>query len=225
MKKFIISILLLVLCITPITATASTKKYELPPLPYAYNALEPFIDKDTMEIHHDKHHRAYVNNLNAALDKHPNLYSIPLKHLLKEPNKIPSDIRTSVINNGGGNYNHTLFWNIMTPSAKNLPEKDLLNAINRDFGSFDNFKKQFSEAALTKFGSGWAYLVSDNNGKLSIIQTSNQDTPLQHGLKPVILIDVWEHAYYLKYQNRRAEYINNWWNVVNWDEALKNYIQ
>ncbi|MEF9951012.1 MAG: superoxide dismutase [Clostridium sp.] len=225
MKKFIISTLLLCLFLVPQSALANISKYELPKLPYAYDALEPYIDKETMEIHHDKHHRAYVNNLNAALDKHPNLFSIPLETLLKDPTKIPSDIRTAVINNGGGNYNHTLFWRIMTPNSKKLPEKELLNAINRDFGSFDNFKKQFSEAALTKFGSGWAFLVSDENGKLSIIQTSNQDTPLQQNLKPIILIDVWEHAYYLKYQNKRADYINNWWNVVNWDEALKNFQQ
>ncbi|MEG0642088.1 MAG: superoxide dismutase [Clostridium sp.] len=225
MKKtlLILITLLLTFSATPISTLAAPTKFTLPPLPYAYDALEPYIDKETMIIHHDKHHQAYVDNLNKALDKYPYLYSRSLEDLLSNVNSLPSDIKTQVINNGGGNYNHTLFWNIMTDSSSKKPSGTLLNAINRDFGSFESFKTKFNEVALSRFGSGWAYLVSDSAGKLSIISTANQDTPIPLNLKPIILLDVWEHAYYLKYQNRRIEYINNWWNVVNWDMAQTNY--
>ncbi|MEG0306646.1 MAG: superoxide dismutase [Clostridium sp.] len=203
--------------------TEEVKKFTLEPLPYAYDALEPYIDKETMTLHHDKHHQAYVDNLNKALEKYPALYNKSLVELLSSPNKIPADVRTSVLNNAGGDYNHNFFWSIMGPNKGGVPTGDLATAIDRDFGSFDKFKESFSNAALGRFGSGWAWLLSDKNGKLSIVSTANQDTPIPLNLTPIIAIDVWEHAYYLKYQNRRNEYIENWWNVVNWDNALTNY--
>lgn len=198
-------------------------QFELKPLPYAYDALEPYIDKETMMLHHDKHEKAYLDNLNKAIAKYPELYSKGIEGMLKDLDSIPSDIRQTVINNAGGVYNHEFFWSIMTPQKNQKPKGNLLNAINRDFESYDNFKAKFKEAALNRFGSGWAWLVSDKDGKLSIISTANQDSPISLGLTPIIGIDVWEHAYYLKYQNRRAEYIDNWWNVVNWEQAEKNY--
>ncbi|MEG2291238.1 MAG: superoxide dismutase [Clostridium sp.] len=204
-------------------AAEEVKKFTLEPLPYAYDALEPYIDKETMTLHHDKHHQAYVDNLNKALEKYPALYNKSLVELLSSPNKIPADVRTAVLNNAGGDYNHNFFWSIMGPNKGGVPTGDLAKAIDRDFGSFDKFKESFSNAALGRFGSGWAWLLSDKNGKLSIVSTANQDTPIPLNLTPIIAIDVWEHAYYLKYQNRRNEYINNWWNVVNWDNALDNY--
>lgn len=211
----------------PTTLTKSKNlgdpQFELKPLPYSYDALEPYIDKETMMLHHDKHEKAYVDNLNKALSKHPELYAKGLEGLLRDLDSIPDDIKQSVINNGGGVYNHEFFWSIMTPKKNQTPKGDLLESINRDFESYDNFKSKFKEAALDRFGSGWAWLVSDEDGKLSIISTANQDTPISSGLTPIIGIDVWEHAYYLKYQNRRAEYIDNWWNIVNWEQAEKNY--
>jgi superoxide dismutase, Fe-Mn family len=219
----------LVTFITLIPSSLATGKslgdaqFQLKPLPYAYDALEPYIDKETMMLHHDKHEQAYLDNLNKAIAKHPELYSKGIEGILKDLDSIPSDIKQTVINNAGGVYNHDFFWSIMSPKKNQSPKGDLLNAINRDFESYDNFKVKFKEAALGRFGSGWAWLVSDKDGKLSIISTANQDSPISIGLTPIIGIDVWEHAYYLKYQNRRAEYIDNWWNVVNWEQAEKNY--
>ncbi len=194
--------------------------YELPPLPYDYKALEPHIDETTMRIHHDKHHGTYVTNLNAALDKHPELHKKSLDDLLRNLNAVPEDIRTAVRNNGGGHWNHTLFWQIMAPQAGGEPKGALLDALKAAFGDFAKFKEQFKAAALGRFGSGWAWLISDGS-KLSIVSTPNQDNPAMEGKSVVIGIDVWEHAYYLKYQNRRADYIDAWWNVVNWAEVSK----
>jgi len=196
--------------------------FELPKLPYAYDALEPYIDAQTMTIHHDKHHAAYVSNLNAALEKHPELSGKSLDQLLGDLNAVPEDIRTAVRNNGGGAWNHTMFWNIMAPKAGGLPTGDLAKAIDSTFKSFDGFKAEFEKAATTRFGSGWAWLVKKGN-TLSVISTANQDNPISDGFTPVMGVDVWEHAYYLKYQNRRAEYVTNWWNVVNWDAVAGLY--
>ena len=198
--------------------------HELPSLPYGYDALEPNIDARTMEIHHTKHHQGYVNNLNAALEKHPDLDKKSVEDLLKDLNSIPEDIRTAVRNNGGGHANHSMFWPLMSRDGGGEPEGELADAINSAFGSFSEFKNQFSKAAAGRFGSGWAWLCVDRAGKLTITSTPNQDNPLSDGLKPVLGLDVWEHAYYLKYQNRRPEYISAWWNVVNWDQAAKNYL-
>lgn len=197
--------------------------HELPALPYAHNALEPHIDARTMEIHHGKHHQGYVNNLNKALEGHPNLQSKSVEELLKDLNAIPQDIRTAVRNNGGGHANHSLFWPCMSPSGGGQPSGALAQAIKSAFGSFDSFKDQFSKAAATRFGSGWAWLCVDNGGGLVVTSTPNQDSPLSEGLTPILGLDVWEHAYYLKYQNRRPDYIAAWWNVVNWDQVAKNY--
>ena len=188
--------------------------HEVPPLPYDYAALEPHIDEQTMRIHHDKHHAAYVNNLNAALEKHPELLQKSVEDLLRNINTVPEDIRTAVRNNGGGHANHTMFWEIMGKGKGGAPSGALADAINSTFGSFDEFKK----AAVGRFGSGWAWVV-DNGGKIAIESTPNQDNPMMDGKKPVFGIDVWEHAYYLKYQNRRPDYIDAWWNVVNWNEV------
>lgn len=196
--------------------------YELPPLPYAYDALEPFIDTQTMQLHHDKHHTAYVNNLNTAIEKHPELASRPLEALLRDLNAVPEDIRTAIRNHGGGAWNHTLFWEIMAPNAGGTPGGALAKAIEVAFGSFENFKAEFEKAANGRFGSGWAWLVKHNGG-LAILSTPNQDNPLSESMVPILALDVWEHAYYLKYQNRRAEYVTNWWNVVNWEEVARRY--
>jgi len=194
--------------------------YTLPPLPYASDALEPHIDKQTMEIHHGKHHAAYVNNLNAALEKHPELQSKSVEDLIKGINSVPEDIRTAVRNNGGGHANHSMFWQIMAPNAGGQPTGAIADALKSSFGSFDGFKEQFAKAAAGRFGSGWAWVI-DQGGKLAIESTPNQDSPLMDGKKPVFGIDVWEHAYYLKYQNRRPDYVAAWWNVVNWAEVNK----
>ena len=196
--------------------------FELPPLPYAFDALEPYIDTSTMEIHHGKHHAAYVNNLNAALEKHTELSGKSLEDLVRNPNSLPEDIRMAVRNNGGGHYNHSIFWNIMSPNGGGDPQGDLAKAISDAFGSFSSFKENFEKAAVTRFGSGWAWLGMQN-GKLAVISMPNQDAPLMEGLEPILGIDVWEHAYYLKYQNRRPEYVSNWWNVVNWEEASRRF--
>jgi len=190
--------------------------FELPSLAYAYDALEPSIDAMTMEIHHSKHHNAYVNNLNAALEKHPELASKSLEDLVTE------DIRTAVRNNGGGHFNHSLFWTVMSPNGGGEPSGDLATAIGDAFGNFTSFKETFSKAAATRFGSGWAWL-GFKNGKLAVLSMPNQDVPMMEGLTPILGIDVWEHAYYLKYQNRRPEYVSNWWNVVNWEEVASRY--
>jgi superoxide dismutase, Fe-Mn family len=196
--------------------------HELPPLPYAYNALEPHIDEQTMQIHHDRHHATYVNNLNAALEGHADLQSKPLNELLASLDSVPEKIRTAVRNNGGGHANHTLFWEIMSPNGGGQPTGALVDAINSTFGSFENFKAEFTKAATGRFGSGWAWLVVDN-GKLAITSTPNQDNPIMEGKTPILGLDVWEHAYYLKYQNKRPDYIAAFWNVVNWAEVNKRY--
>jgi len=196
--------------------------FVLPALSYAFDALEPHIDARTMEIHHDKHHAGYVKNLNAALDKHPELAQKSLEDLVSNPDSIPEDIRTAVRNNGGGHYNHSIFWTVMAPNGGGQPAGELASAINSAFGSFDSFKETFTNAALTRFGSGWAWL-GFQNGKLAVLSLPNQDSPLLAGLKPIMGIDVWEHAYYLNYQNRRGDYINAWWNVVNWNEVARRF--
>lgn len=189
-------------------------KFELPKLGYAYDALEPVIDARTMEIHHSKHHNAYVTNVNAALEKHPE-FNLPLEAFLKDLNLIPEDIRMAVRNNGGGHFNHTLFWEILTPGGAKAPKGALLEAINKSFGSFDAFKEAFGNAAKTRFGSGWAWLVKTPKG-LVVTSTPNQDTPLAEGT-PILGLDVWEHAYYLNYQNRRPDYVAAFFSVINWD--------
>jgi Fe-Mn family superoxide dismutase len=194
--------------------------FQLPPLPYDFGALEPHIDAKTMEIHHGKHHAAYVNNLNAALEKHPELQSKSAEDLIANLNAVPEDIRTAVRNNGGGHVNHSMFWKLMGPNAGGAPTGALADAVNSAFGSFDSFKEQFEKAGGARFGSGWAWLIN-SNGKLSIESTPNQDNPLMDGKKAILGVDVWEHAYYLKYQNRRPEYLKAWWNVVNWAEVSR----
>jgi Fe-Mn family superoxide dismutase len=196
--------------------------FELPKLSYAIDALEPYIDAQTMTIHHDKHHAAYVTNLNVALEKHSELAGRSLEALLADLNAVPEDIRAAVRNHGGGTLNHSMFWEIMAPKAGGAPKGELAKAINAGFGSFDQFKAEFEKAAIGRFGSGWAWLVKKDNG-LAIVSTANQDNPLSDGTTPILVIDVWEHAYYLKYQNRRAEYVTNWWNVVNWDAVASRF--
>jgi len=196
--------------------------HTLPPLPYPTAALEPHIDAQTMQIHHGKHHQAYVNNLNAALEKHPELQSKSAEDLIRNLSAVPDDIRTAVRNNGGGHVNHTAFWKWMAPGAGGAPAGALGDAIASAFGSVDSFKEQFAKAGVGRFGSGWAWLI-DTGGKLSIESTPNQDSPIMDGKKAILGLDVWEHAYYLKYQNRRPDYITAWWNVVNWAEVAKNY--
>ena len=198
-------------------------KHELPALPYAFDALEPHIDARTMEIHHGKHHAAYVSNLNAALDKHPELFDRSLDSLLADLSSVPEDIRTAVRNNGGGHANHSFFWPLLSGSGGGAPSGDLASAINGAFGSFDAFKEKFAAAAMGRFGSGWAWLSLDGGGKLIVSSTPNQDSPISEGLKPVLGLDVWEHAYYLHYQNRRADYVGAFWNVVNWQRAADNF--
>ena len=201
--------------------------HELSALSYAYNALEPYIDAQTMEIHHDKHHAAYVNNLNAALAKHPELEGRSLDDLIVKLNGVPEDIRTAVRNNGGGHWNHTFFWNVMGKDGGDQSKGDLANAIQKDFGSFDQFQEKFVNAGATRFGSGWAWLVVNGHGGLSVVSTPNQDNPLMDvsevNSKPILGVDVWEHAYYLKYQNRRPDYLNAFFNVINWDAVSENY--
>ncbi|HEU5349184.1 MAG TPA: superoxide dismutase [Ktedonobacterales bacterium] len=199
--------------------------YELPPLPYDYKALEPYIDEETMHLHHDKHHQAYVNNLNAALQGQSQFEGMGIDDLMRNLNTVPEAIRTAVRNNGGGHANHSMFWQIMKPNGGGEPTGDLASAITSAFGSFDQFKAAFNDAGAKRFGSGWAWLVIGSDGKLAVMSTANQDSPLSEGLYPVMGNDVWEHAYYLKYQNRRPEYLAAWWNVVNWDEIAKRYAQ
>lgn len=196
--------------------------FVLPELPYAFDALEPHIDARTMEIHHDKHHAGYVNNLNAALENYPAFASKSLAELVSNPDSLPEAVRTAVRNNGGGHFNHSLFWTVMSPNGGGTPSGELATAIDSAFGSFDSFKETFSKAAATRFGSGWAWLGLQD-GKLTVISMPNQDAALMAGVNPILGIDVWEHAYYLKYQNRRGDYISAWWNVVNWDEVARRY--
>ncbi len=191
--------------------------FELPALPYSANALEPHIDARTMEIHHDKHHQTYVTNLNGAIEKHPELAAKSVEDLLRGINEVPEDIRTVVRNHGGGHSNHSLFWTFMAPNGGGEPTGKAADAIKSAFGDFNAFKEQFTKAATGQFGSGWAWLVKDSGGKLSVINRPNQDSPFMEGLTPVLGIDVWEHAYYLTYQNRRPDYITAWWNVVDWN--------
>ncbi|BAD40032.1 superoxide dismutase [Symbiobacterium thermophilum] len=197
--------------------------FQLPALPYPTNALEPYIDAQTMEIHHGKHHAAYVNNLNAALEGHPELQSKSIEELLRGIDSVPESIRTAVRNNGGGHANHTLYWEIMTPGGAKEPGGELAEAINAAFGSFQNFKDEFAKAGAGRFGSGWAWLVVTKDGKLAVYSTANQDSPLMQGDTPILGMDVWEHAYYLKYQNRRPEYIQAFMNVINWDKVAERY--
>jgi superoxide dismutase, Fe-Mn family len=196
--------------------------YSLPTLNYSYDALEPYIDKMTMEIHHTKHHQAYINNLNSALEKYSEFHNLELEEILKKLNQLPEEIKTAVRNNGGGHYNHSLFWEIMKPNGGGEPKGKLKEEIEKNFGSFEEFKKLFLETAIKHFGSGWGWLVLSSDRKLKVYSLLNQDTPLMNGDIPIMGIDVWEHAYYLKYQNRRAEYIEAWWNVVNWDKIEEN---
>ncbi len=197
--------------------------FNLPELPYDFDALEPYIDSKTMEIHHGKHHATYVEKLNKALESHPEWQDKDIVDILKNLDKLPEVIRNTVRNNGGGHANHSLFWEIMGPGAKKEPEGKLCDDINSKFGSFNDFKEKFSELALNRFGSGWAWLVVNGNGEIGIIDTQNQDSPYMQGLTPILGLDVWEHAYYLKHQNRRKDYIETWWNVVNWDKVEENY--
>ena len=197
--------------------------FTLPPLPYGYDALEPNIDARTMEIHHTKHHQGYVNNLNAAIEKAPELQNKSLDELLKNLSAVPEKVRTAVRNNAGGHWNHSMFWTIMAPNAGGEPNGALGNAIGKAFGDFSKFKEQFNAAASGRFGSGWAWLVTDPSGALTIESTPNQDNPIMDGRYPIVGVDVWEHAYYLKYQNRRADYLSAWWNTVNWPEVAKRY--
>ena len=199
--------------------------YEVPPLPYDYSALEPYIDTQTMQLHHDKHHGAYVTNLNAALQNNSQLAALAIDDLVRRLNEVPENIRTAVRNNGGGHANHSMFWQIMTPNGGGEPGGELASAIQQAFGSFDAFKTAFNDAGVKRFGSGWTWMVLDQNGKLQVMSTANQDSPLTEGLYPVMGNDVWEHAYYLKYQNRRPEYLNAWWNVVNWNEIARRYTE
>jgi superoxide dismutase, Fe-Mn family len=205
------------------SASAIAASFTLPPLPYDYNALEPYIDAQTMQLHHDKHHAAYVTNLNKALEKYPELKDKTLEALVKTPDQIPEDIRGVVRNNGGGHYNHSMFWSIMSPKGGGKPNGKLAAAINSSFGDFEKFQQAFEAAGASRFGSGWVWLIKTAQGKLEITTTPNQDTPLAEDAFPVMGNDMWEHAYYLKYQNRRPEYLKAWWNVVNWTEIGKRF--
>jgi Fe-Mn family superoxide dismutase len=212
------------LLLSPLRVLADADKktgYELPPLPYAYDALEPHIDAETMKIHHDAHHKAYVDNLNKALDGHPQLQGKPIEQLLQEMDKVPMDIRQTVINNGGGHANHTLFWEVMIKGGSK-PSGDLAKAIDATFGSLEKLQAEMSDKAVKQFGSGWSWLVLDK-GKLATIGLANQNSPVLTGQAPLLGLDVWEHAYYLKYRNKRADYVKAWWNVVNWDNVAARY--
>lgn len=198
-------------------------KYSLPSLPYAYSALEPYIDTLTMEIHHTRHHQTYIDNLNAALEKHPDVAEIPLPQLLENLNSVPEDIRLAVRNQGGGTFNHDLFWTFMTPKSGGKPVGKLEQEIIKAFGSFTAFQDTFTTDAKKVFGSGWTWLLINSQGDLEIRNTANQDSPLSQGLQPILGLDVWEHAYYLKYQNKRPDYVAAWWHVVNWERALELY--
>lgn len=198
-------------------------QHTLPILKYSYNALEPHIDAKTMEIHYTKHHSTYVANLNKALEKYQNLQEKSIEELMRSLNNIPEDIRTAVRNNGGGHYNHTLFWDIMSPNGGGIPVDTLADAINKTFEDFEKFKEEFTKTALGRFGSGWVWLVIDETKNLSIMSTPNQDSPLAENKTPILGLDIWEHAYYLNYQNRRADYVSAWWNIVDWIQIEQNY--
>ncbi|MCX8009412.1 MAG: superoxide dismutase [Patescibacteria group bacterium] len=197
--------------------------FTLPDLSYSYNALEPYIDEQTMRIHHDLHHGTYVKNLNEALSQYPEWFERSIEEIMANLSQIPENIRTKVRNNGGGHYNHALFWEIMKPGGAKEPTGPLRDAIQRECGDFETFKKHFSDKGLGRFGSGWVWLVKNSDGSVTIMDTPNQDNPVMEGKKPILGLDVWEHAYYLKYQNRRGEYIQAWWHVVNWTEVERRY--
>ena len=199
--------------------------YELPPLPYPYNALEKAIDEQTMRLHHDKHHAAYVNNLNAALEGHAELAAMSAEDLIRNLDRVPESIRTAVRNNGGGHVNHTMFWQIMSPNGGGEPRGPIADVINSTFGDFETFKKRFNEVGVKRFGSGWVWLIRTRDGKFEVMSTANQDNPMMEGHYPIMGNDVWEHAYYLRYHNRRPEYLEAWWNVVNWDEINRRLEQ
>jgi superoxide dismutase, Fe-Mn family len=199
--------------------------FELPALPYGFDALEPSIDAQTVELHYTKHHNTYLTNLNNALEKHPRFFDMQIEEILRDLNQIPEDIRTVIRNNGGGFYNHNIYWSIMGPNKGGQPAGRLAEAINQGFSSFESLKSEIEKAGLGRFGSGWAWLSRKSGGGLVVHSTPNQDTPLAEGFYPIIGVDVWEHAYYLKYQNRRADYLKNWWNVVNWEEAARRFDQ
>jgi Fe-Mn family superoxide dismutase len=213
------------LALSPLAALAQDKEagFVLPKLPYAYDALEPYIDAETMHFHHDKHHLAYITNLNNALKGHPDLLKMNIADLLRGVNRLPKPIRQAVINNGGGHANHSLFWKIMGPKAGGQPQGALARAIDKRFGSFDKFQKELSTKAITQFGSGWAWLAADAENNLDVLQAANQDSPYLSGWRPLMGIDVWEHAYYLKYKNERPKYVAAWWNVVNWKAVEDRY--
>ena len=204
-------------------AERSTGEFTLPPLPYDYDALDDYIDSKTMTIHHDRHHAGYVRKLNAAIANHPELQNDSLEELVSKVHSLPLDIRTNVRNNGGGHANHTMFWEIMTPNGQGRPTGAIAAAINQQFGDFEQFKQIFKSAGTSQFGSGWVWLVLTKNGQLRVTKTANQDSPLMTGDYPILGNDVWEHAYYLKYQNRRGDYLSAWWNVVNWDEVNRRF--
>lgn len=199
--------------------------YELPDLPYDYNALEPYIDAQTMQTHHDKHHATYVTKLNAAVEKQSELQSMSPEELIRNLSNVPQDVRTAVRNNGGGHVNHTMFWQIMGPNGGGEPTGSVGDAIKSTFGSFDSFKQEFNNTSANHFGSGWVWLVRSSGGQLQVVDTLNQDNPMSEGHYPIMGNDLWEHAYYLKYQNRKAEYFDAWWNVINWDEVNKRFEQ
>ncbi|MCX6054676.1 MAG: superoxide dismutase [Chloroflexi bacterium] len=199
--------------------------FELVPLRYSLDALEPIIDAQTVEIHYTKHHATYLKNLNGAVEKHPELFEWGLEKLICSLEQVPEDIRTAVRNNGGGVYNHNFYWSSMAPGQLGTPSGKLSNAIDSSFGSFTNFKAEFEKTALSRFGSGYCWLSLKKDGRLLIHSTANQDSPIQEGFSPILVVDVWEHAYYLKYQNRRAEYLSNWWSLVNWQEADRQYTE
>jgi len=207
---------------TSAQGAAPHMSFTLPPLPYSFDALEPYIDAKTMEIHHDKHHNAYVTNVNKALESAPDLAKLSVEELCASLSKVPENIRTAVRNNGGGHLNHTMFWKLMKKGGGGEPSGDLASAISNAFGSFADFKTKFTQAGITRFGSGWAWLLL-RDGKLVVESTANQDNPIMDGGKPILGVDVWEHAYYLKYQNRRPDYLEAWWNTVNWSQAADNY--
>ena len=196
--------------------------FQLPDLPYDFDALEPVIDEQTMRIHHGKHHNGYATKVSAALEGHE-FADLPIEEVLRRINEVPEDIRQKVINTGGGHANHTLFWKILSPNGGGTPSGEVADAIDKEFGSFDKFKEEFTNAALGRFGSGWAWLVVKQDGSLEVLSTPNQDSPLMNGLTPILGLDVWEHAYYLKYQNRRPDYVAAFWDVVNWDQVNENY--
>ncbi len=199
--------------------------HQLPELSYPYDSLEPFIDKATMELHHLKHHQTYVDKLNSALSEYPEFQNLSIEELLRNIQNLPDEVRQSVINNGGGHANHSLFWRIMSPNGARKPKGDLADAIESTFGGFEEFKKQFSEKAMNVFGSGWAFLIKNPNGTISLKRHSFQNSPLMYGNVPILGLDLWEHAYYLKYQNRRGDYIAAWWNVVDWDKVSELFLE